>query len=159
MGQYSKGMKMRVVLARSLLNRPRLWFLDEPTAGQDPPHAVAIREMVRERARQGTTVFLTTHDMTVAESICDRVAFLADGALAAVDTPSNLRLAHRRRAVRVELREGDGLAAREFSLDREDEKRAFLELVRDGPIETIHTLEPSLEDVFLRVTGRRLDAP
>ena len=158
-GQYSKGMKMRVVLARSLLNRPRLWFLDEPTAGQDPPHAVAIRELIRERARQGTTVFLTTHDMSVAESLCDRVAFLADGGLASVDTPRNLRLAHRRRAVRVELREGDSLVAREFALDREDEKRAFLELVRDGPIETIHTLEPTLEDVFLRVTGQRLDAP
>jgi fluoroquinolone transport system ATP-binding protein len=120
---------------------------------------VAIRELIRERARRGTTVFLTTHDMSVAESLCDRVAFLADGGLAAVDTPRNLRLAHRRRAVRVELREGEALVAREFSLERDDEKRAFLELVRDGPVETIHTLEPTLEDVFLRVTGKRLDTP
>ena len=84
---YSKGMKMRVVLARSLLNRPRLWFLDEPTTGQDPRHAVEIRELIRERADAGTTVFLTTHDMTVADKLCDRVALLVEGQIAAIDTP------------------------------------------------------------------------
>ncbi len=155
--QYSKGMKMRVVLARSLVNQPDLWFLDEPTGGQDPAHAVAIRELIRERAAEGTAVFLTTHDMAVADSLCDRVAFLTDGGLAAVGAPRELRLAHRRNAVRVEVREGDALVAREFSLDHSAEKEAFLSLVRDGPVETIHTLEPSLEDVFLAVTGRRLD--
>ena len=158
-GQYSKGMKMRVVLTRSLLNRPRLWFLDEPTAGQDPQHSVLIRELIRERARAGTTVFLTTHDMTVADEICDRVAFIVGGRLALVDEPRRLKLAHARRVVRVELRAGGGVERRDFALDREDEKRAFLELVRDGPVETIHTQEPSLEDVFLEVTGRRLGAP
>lgn len=155
--QYSKGMKMRVVLARSLVNRPDLWFLDEPTAGQDPAHAVAIRDLIREKAAEGTAVFLTTHDMTVADTLCDRVAFLADGELASVGAPRDLRLAHRRNAVRVEVRDGDARVTREFSLDHDAEKEAFLALVRDGPVETIHTLEPSLEDVFLAETGRRLD--
>ncbi len=156
-GQYSKGMKMRVVLARSLVNRPQLWFLDEPTSGQDPEHAKAIRRLVRERAEAGTTVFLTTHDMTVADVLCDRVAFLVEGRIEVIDTPRNLKLAHRDARARVETREGDALVAHEFALDDDAGKAAFLACVRDHDVETIHTLEPSLEDVFLRVTGRGLD--
>jgi fluoroquinolone transport system ATP-binding protein len=154
-GHYSKGMKMRVVLARSLVNRPKLWFLDEPTTGQDPEHAVRIRNLIRERASQGTTVFLTTHDMHVADTLCDRVAFLVEGEIAAVGSPRDLKLAHSSRAVRVELPEGDG-DPREFDLDDAASKAAFLELVGSRRVETIHTQEPSLEDVFLRVTGRGL---
>lgn len=155
-GQWSKGMQMRLVLGRSLLNRPRLWFLDEPTTGQDPRHAVLIRKIIRERASRGTTVFLTTHDMSVADELCDRIAFLVGGRIAAIDSPRGLKLAHWRRAVRVELRDGARIVRRDFELDDEREKDMFLELVRDHEVETIHTLEPSLEDVFLEVTGREL---
>ncbi len=154
--KYSKGMKMRLVLARSLLNRPQLWFLDEPTVGQDPQHAVEIRELIRERARAGTTVFLTTHNMTVADELCDRVAFLNNGEISTIDAPRALKLAHAKRAVRVEYRDGDRVASRDFALDDESGKRAFIELVRERRIETIHTQEASLEDVFLKVTGREL---
>jgi fluoroquinolone transport system ATP-binding protein len=156
-GQWSKGMKMRLVLARSLLNRPRLWYLDEPTTGQDPRHSVLIRELVRERSRAGTTVFLTTHDMTVADELCHRVAFLVEGRIVAMDSPRNLKLSRRRRVVRVELHEGaSDRARRDFNLDDEKEKTEFLDLVRENDVETIHTLEPSLEDVFLEKTGRGL---
>ena len=155
-GQYSKGMKMRVVLARSLVNRPKLWFLDEPTTGQDPEHAVGIRKLIRERADAGTTVFLTTHDMTVADELCDRVAFLADGRIAAEGPPRDLKLAHTSREVRVELRNGDALETRDFALDDPAGKQAFVRCVEQEAIETIHTREPSLEDVFLAVTGRGL---
>jgi len=155
-GQYSKGMKMRVVLARSLVNRPQLWFLDEPTTGQDPEHAVAIRELIRERADAGATVFLTTHDMTVADQLCDRIAFLVDGRIATVDTPRELKLAHARKTVRVEVRGPVGLAGHEFSLADAADKRRFLDFIAAHETETIHTQEPSLEDVFLRVTGRGL---
>ncbi len=155
---YSKGMKMRVVLARSLVNRPRLWFLDEPTTGQDPEHAVRIRELVRARAALGTTVFLTTHDMHLADALCDRVAFLVDGRIACVGSPRELKLAHTRRSVKVELRRGDALEAEHFELDDPASKAAFLELVGSQRVETIHTQEPSLEDVFLETTGRSLIA-
>lgn len=151
--RYSKGMKMRVVLARSLLNRPRLWFLDEPTTGQDPQHAVEIRELIRERADAGTTVFLTTHDMTVADLLCDRIAFLVDGRIRVIDTPRKLKLEHADRVVVVELRDG---TAQEFKLEDLAEKRAFLETVEHAEVETIHTQEPTLEKVFLRITGRGL---
>ncbi len=155
-GQYSKGMKMRVVLARSLVNRPRLWFLDEPTSGQDPEHAVRIRELIRERAQAGTTVFLTTHDMSLADALCDRVGFLVEGRIASVGSPSELKLAHARRSVRVELRQGNALEARDFELDDPIAKNDFLETVRTQQVETIHTQEPTLEDVFLEITGRKL---
>lgn len=156
---YSKGMKMRVVLARSLINRPRLWFLDEPTSGQDPQHSVLIRKLIRRRAREGTTVFLTTHDMTVADELCDRVAFLVDGRIVTVDRPRKLKLEHAPRRVRVEYEDGGGggLKREEFRLPDETEKRAFLSIVEKHQVETIHTLEPSLEDVFLKLTGRGLD--
>lgn len=154
---YSKGMKMRLVLARSLINRPRLWFLDEPTTGQDPRHAVAIRDLIRAQADAGVTVFLTTHDMSVADRLCDRVALIHDGALLVVDTPRALKLEVSERLVRVEHRlQAGALQRRDFRLDDEVSKRDFLETVRTTDVETIHTLEPSLEDVFLRLTGTAL---
>jgi fluoroquinolone transport system ATP-binding protein len=154
--QYSKGMKMRLVLARSLLNRPRLWFLDEPTTGQDPEHAVMIRGLIRERAAAGTSVFLTTHDMAVADDLCDRVAFIVEGALVTVDTPRRLKLAHARRLVRVEYRDGNDTRSVELGIGDEAERRALADLIADHEIETLHTLEPSLESVFIRLTGRGL---
>lgn len=154
--QYSKGMKMRVVLARSLLNRPRLWFLDEPTSGQDPEHARKIRDLIRDRAAGGATVFLTTHDMTLADELCDRIALLADGEIAAVGRPDDLKLEQTTGTVRVEIRDGDGLVAHEFSLGEPSGKRAFAEFVAANDVVTIHTQEPSLEDVFLRTTGKGL---
>jgi fluoroquinolone transport system ATP-binding protein len=155
-GRWSKGMKMRLTLARSLLNRPRLWFLDEPTTGQDPHHAVVIRRLIRERASSGTSVFLTTHDMTVADELCDRVAFLVDGRIVVVDAPRKLKLAHAGRVARVEYREHEEVRTRDFDLDVPAEKSQFLELVAVRDILTIHTQEPSLEDVFLEITGREL---
>ena len=158
-GQWSKGMKMRLTLSRSLVNKPRLWFLDEPTTGQDPQHAVLIRKLIRERADAGTSVFLTTHDMTVADELCDRVAFLVDGTIVLVDAPRKLKRAHTSHVARVEHHEGgEGreVMSRDFDLDEAAQKKSFLDFVRDHDIDTIHTQEPSLEDVFLKVTGREL---
>jgi fluoroquinolone transport system ATP-binding protein len=154
--QYSKGMKMRLVLARSLLNRPRLWFLDEPTTGQDPQHAVLIRRLIREKAREGTTVFLTTHDMTVADELCDRVAFIVEGELVAEGSPRELKLRHARKVVRVEYRDGGEKRSRDLNLEDEGEREELIDVIGRGGIETMHTQEPSLEDVFLKVTGREL---
>jgi fluoroquinolone transport system ATP-binding protein len=155
--QYSKGMKMRLVLARSLMNRPQLWFLDEPTTGQDPQHAVEIRKLIRERADAGTTVFLTTHNMTVADELCDRVAFLDGGEIRVLDSPRALKLQHARKRAKVEYRDGDRLEAREFALEDPEERQGLIDVIRQHSIETIHTQEPSLEDVFIKLTGRELD--
>ena len=156
-GQYSKGMKMRLVLARSLLNRPRLWFLDEPTTGQDPEHAVLIRKLIREKADAGTTAFLTTHDMTVADELCDRVAFIVEGRIVVIDSPRHLKLANARKAVRIEYREGGKMLSDELPFEDEADRRRLARLIEQHEIETLHTLEPSLESVFLKLTGRGLD--
>lgn len=155
---YSKGMKMRVVLARSLVNRPRLWFLDEPTSGQDPEHARKIRDLIRARASAGTTVFLTTHDMTLADELCDRIALLADGRIATAGRPVDLKLEQGNSLVRVEIGDASARSAREFDLADEAGKRSFLQFVDQNEVATIHTQEPSLEDVFLQVTGKGLIA-
>jgi fluoroquinolone transport system ATP-binding protein len=156
-GQFSKGMQLRLALARSVLNRPDLLFLDEPTSGQDPQHAVAIRELIRELASAGTTVFLTTHNMTLAHELCDRVALLSDGEIVVTDSPQSLTRAHAKTVARVEYRVNGELASRDFDLEDETQKAAFVQVVQAYTVETIHTHEPTLEDVFIRETGRRLE--
>jgi fluoroquinolone transport system ATP-binding protein len=155
-GEFSKGLRGRLTLARALLHRPELLFLDEPTAGLDPVSARRIRQVIRDARDAGATIFLTTHDMATADELCDRVAFLVDGRIAALDAPRALRLAHGRRVVRVEALRDGTRAVREFALDGLADETDFQSLLRSGDIETIHTLETTLEDVFVRVTGRRL---
>jgi fluoroquinolone transport system ATP-binding protein len=153
---FSKGMQIRLNLARALLNRPAILFLDEPTAGLDPGNARNVRDIILEQRSLGATVFLTTHDMTVANELCDQVGFLVDGRLATVGAPATLRLEHGRRAVRV-THTLDGLShSDEFPLDDLGSNARFQDLIRTRHIETIHTQEPSLEDVFLKLTGKGL---
>lgn len=153
---YSKGMRMRLNFCRALLTDPELLFLDEPTSGQDPENARRVKEIIRERGQAGTTVFLTTHDMTVAAELCDRVAFLVDGRIVLIDAPRTLMVRHGERTVRIEYRGASGLEREEFELDGLGSNERFLDLLRTRSIETIHTLDATLEDVFLEVTGRRL---
>lgn len=87
-GQYSKGMLQRLTLARALINQPEILFLDEPTAGLDPSVAADMRDLILEQKERGATVFLTTHDMLLADHLCDRIAFLESGRIAALDTPA-----------------------------------------------------------------------
>lgn len=157
---FSKGMKMRLNFCRALLHRPRLLFLDEPTSGQDPTHAKLLRDWIRELRSEGATIFLTTHNMHEAEELCDRVAFIAGGELAASGRPRELMLAGGERLVRVEIagsRE-DGRAAevREFPLSGLGNDEVFLELLNAGKVASIHSQESSLEDVFVQSTGRAL---
>jgi len=155
-GQYSKGMKTRLSLARAMLHDPELLFLDEPTGGLDPVSARNVRELLSELREQGKTIFLTTHDMAVADQLCDRVAFIVDGRIRVVDRPRDLELRYGSRRVRVELRANGSTTAREFPLEGLGEDREFLDLICEQEVETIHSLEASLEDVFIRLTGTSL---
>jgi fluoroquinolone transport system ATP-binding protein len=155
-GEFSKGMRGRLTLARALLHRPGLLFLDEPTAGLDPVTARQIRHVIRDARDGGATIFLTTHDMTTADELCDRVAFLVDGRMAAVDRPRALRLAHGRRVVRVESVRGGTRVTEEFPLAGLADNAAFLAALRADQVETVHTSETTLEDVFVVMTGKRL---
>ena len=154
--QYSKGMKNRLTVARALLHGPELLFLDEPTAGLDPVNARRIRDLIRDQQRAGRTIFLTTHDMTVAQSLCDRVAFIVDGQINVVDNPNRLRRQYGRPTVRVTYGRDGHSASRDFPLPGIGENEAFIDLLRTQPVETIHTQEATLEDVFIQVTGRTL---
>lgn len=155
-GEFSKGMRGRLTLARALLHRPVLLFLDEPTAGLDPVTARQIRHVIRDARDGGATIFLTTHDMTTADELCDRVAFLVEGRIAAVDAPRALRLAHGRRVVRVEGVRGGTRVTEEFPLAGLADNAAFLAALRADHVETVHTSETTLEDVFVVMTGKRL---
>ena len=156
-GKYSKGMQMRLTFARALINDPELLFLDEPTSGLDPVNARKVKDIILDLKARGRTVFLTTHDMATANELCDRVAFVVDGGIAALDTPAELRIARSQRTVRVEYRGMDGgLATADFPMDDLADNPAFRELLRRSHIETIHSREASLDDVFVEVTGRRL---
>ncbi len=154
--QFSKGMKVRLGFVRALINRPKLLFLDEPTAGLDPVNAQNIKEIIRSVRDAGATVFLTTHDMTVADQLCDRVAFIVDGELRCVGAPRELKLEHGRRELRVEYRVGDGLEIADFPMAGIGDNTDFAELLRKADIETLHSQETTLEQVFIDVTGRRL---
>jgi len=154
---FSKGMKMRLNFCRAVINKPELLFLDEPTSGLDPGYASIIKDEIVRARNEGATIFLTTHNMQVAEELCDRVAFLVDGKIHRIDSPRNLRLEGSVPAVRVEWRRPDGsLAEDRFSLNGIADNADFLKLLRSGNAETIHTTEPSLEEIFLRETGRHL---
>jgi fluoroquinolone transport system ATP-binding protein len=149
-------MMQRLGFARSLINKPDIWFLDEPTMGLDPNTANSIKSIIRRKQKEGTTIFLTTHNMFVADELCDRVAFIVDGKIAALDSPKNLKLSHGESNVTVEYRDRGSLASRSFGLAGagKEELGAFL---ADHDIATIHSGEPSLEDVFVHVTGRGLE--
>jgi fluoroquinolone transport system ATP-binding protein len=154
--EFSKGMRGRLTLARALQHQPELLFLDEPTAGLDPATARQIRHVIEDARSDGATIFLTTHDMVTAQELCDRVAFLNEGRITAIDSPQALRRSYGRRALRVEVTRDGVREAREFDLERLAENQAFLAWMSSGTVESMHTLETTLEDVFVQVTGRKL---
>ncbi|MCK6512259.1 ABC transporter ATP-binding protein [Myxococcota bacterium] len=156
--QFSKGMRSRLNVARALLHKPRLLFLDEPTSGLDPSNVQSMKECLREQQQAGTTVFLTTHDMHVAEEVCDRVAFLVDGHIRLIDKPRELKLRHGQKAIRLEYTEQDQLQHAEFPMNHLAENTEFQRLLRHPGLQTIHTQETSLDRIFMEVTGHTLHA-
>ena len=177
---FSKGMRRRLSIAMAIIHRPALLFLDEPTPGLDAQSARAIRRLVREMNAAGTTVFLTTHQIEEANQLCDRVAIINHGKIAAIDTPEQLKAAFRQvQSVEVALEpdgqaHGDALRALPGvteSVKMGDKWRLYTEqpaallprvvdYVREHDLElvTLCTLGPSLEDVFLKITGQEIGA-
>ena len=155
--EYSKGMKQRLMIARALVNQPRILFLDEPTEGLDPVSAEAIRNLVLEERDRGATIFLTTHDMMEADRLCHRVAFINEGKIITLDTPHALKQRYGKRRIRAQVRGMDSqLESREILMDTPETARAVRELFSREEVVTIHSEEASLEDIFIRVTGRGL---
>lgn len=156
-GTYSKGMRQRLVFARSLVNQPDILFLDEPMSGLDPNSSGNIKEMILEQRRKGTTIFLTTHNMFVAEELCDHVGFINEGRIAALDTPKNLKLRHGEKSVKVEYVEDGAEKSAVFFFSSQSDRAKLEALVAEERIVTMHSQEASLELIFQKVTGRGLE--
>lgn len=155
-GEFSKGMKHRLTFARSMINSPELWFLDEPTTGLDPAIASIIKGIIKEENSKGVTVFLTTHNMYIADELCDRVAFIVDGEIKLIDSPKSLKLQHGQSLVEVEYGEDGNLVSETFSTVDPADKAKLQQLIADKVIRTMHTKEATLEEIFIKVTGREL---
>jgi len=153
---YSKGMRQRMMISRAFINKPKVLFLDEPTDGLDPVTSAMIRKTIREEADRGAAVLLTTHDMLEADQLSDRVAFLNDGEIVALDTVENLKLKYGKKGVKVRLRDGDRVREEDLSLD-DGGSRRLAELSASPDLLTIHTEEATLEAIFIELTGRGLE--
>ncbi len=153
---YSKGMRQRMMISRAFINRPDVLFLDEPTDGLDPVTSASIRATIKEEAARGAAVLLTTHDMFEADGLSDRVAFINEGVIVAIDTPENLKLKYGKRSVKVRLRDGAGVREEVVALDTPESGELLKEVVGSGEVLTIHTEEATLEDIFIKMTGRGL---
>ena len=151
---FSKGMKMRLNFIRSFMHNPDILFLDEPAAGLDPVNAKVVKDIILRLRAEGKTIFITTHSMFDADALCDRVALIINGEIKALDTPAALKLQYGQRNVQVRLAGQSNRHA--FSLDQLGQNATFLSLIRNHEVETIHSEEATLEDVFIQVTGRSL---
>ena len=175
---FSKGMRRRLSIAMAIVHKPALLFLDEPTPGLDAQSARAIRALIRQLNAEGTTIFLTTHQIEEANQLCDRVAIIDHGQIAAIDTPERLKAAFRRvQSVEVALEpdggaHGEPLAALpgattsvkmgdKWRLYTQDPSALLPQVMdyansRELRVISLSTLGPSLEDVFLEITGQQV---
>ncbi|MDE5864390.1 MAG: ABC transporter ATP-binding protein [Lachnospiraceae bacterium] len=144
--KLSRGMKQRLVFARTIIHRPDLLFLDEPTANLDPATAEEVRGLIKKLNQNGTTIFLTTHNMEEADELCDRIALLNKGSIIESGSPQELKLKYSEHRVVITTRQGNT----EVPLDRD---RMIEALQVNEDILMIHSKEPSLKDVFLSLTA------
>ena len=155
-GTFSKGMKSKLNFARSLLNDPEVLFLDEPTTGLDPLSSRLVKNIIKQKKKEGKAIFLTTHNMYDADELCDRVGFIVDGKLVLVESPRELKLKHGKRIVKVEYLKDNEIKSQDFDLKSLAENNNFLILLKKENVQTIHTAEATLDDIFIKATGRKL---
>ncbi|WBW95638.1 ABC transporter ATP-binding protein [Oceanirhabdus sp. W0125-5] len=155
-GEFSKGMKHRLTFARSMINNPSLWFLDEPTTGLDPAIASQIKDIIKEENKKGVTIFLTTHNMHIADELCDRVAFIVDGEIMLIDSPKNLKLQYGDKLVEIEYIKDGETVKETLSTIQESDIKHLQDILGKYEVQTMHTKEATLEEIFIKVTGRGL---
>ena len=144
---FSKGMKMRLNFVRALLNDADLFFFDEPTTGLDPVNSKIVKDLILEQKNKGKTIFVTTHDMHVADSLCDRVAFIVDGEIVEIDTPKALKLKYGLKVVEIEYYVNGEIKSSAFDLESYGINPEFLKIIKNYETRTIHSQETTLEDV------------
>lgn len=154
--KFSKGMKMRLNFIRSIMHDPELLFFDEPTSGLDPVNAKIIRDMIRTLKKRGKTVFLTTHNMLEADYLCDRVAFIVEGKVPVIDSPTELKLQHGKKTIKLVYSDESGVHEELFPVSGIGVNGRFLEILSRHELRTMHTQEATLEEIFIKLTGREL---
>jgi fluoroquinolone transport system ATP-binding protein len=153
---FSKGMKSKLNFARSLINDPEILFLDEPTTGLDPVGRRLIKNIILQKRKEGKAIFLTTHNMNDADELCDRVGFIVDGKIVLIESPKELKIRHGKKIVKIEYLKNDELLSQDFDLKNLADNNNFLNLLKVANIQTIHTAEATLDDIFIKATGRQL---
>nr|WP_280639270.1 ABC transporter ATP-binding protein [Clostridium botulinum] len=151
--KLSKGMKQRLMIARAVLHKPKLLFLDEPTSSLDPGTTLEIHKLLRTLNEEGATISLTTHNMFEADKLCDRVAFLNDGEIVDMGNPQVLKLKYINDDIKVILKD----ESKEIMVKNNPEGALKIKgWMEKGQLIAIHSMEPSLEKIFLKLTGREL---
>ena len=153
---FSKGMKMRLNFIRALVHSPDILFLDEPTSGLDPVNAKIIKDIILEQKAEGRTIFLTTHNMTVAEQLCDRVAFIVNGEIPIIEAPKQLMIDYGKKSLKLEFIENGETKTKEFDMDSIGSNIELEKIIKENKVTTIHSQEATLEEVFIKVTGQEL---
>ncbi|MBO5451103.1 MAG: ABC transporter ATP-binding protein [Lachnospiraceae bacterium] len=153
--EYSKGMKSRLNFVKALLHDPKLLFLDEPTSGLDPTNSRLMKDMILAEKSRGKTILLTTHNMQDATEICDRVAFIVGGQIFAMDSPHNLIMSRGAASVTYTWFD-NGEQTASCLLEQISEDQQLQRLIRENRLQSIHSSEPTLNDIFMEITGRTL---
>jgi fluoroquinolone transport system ATP-binding protein len=154
--EYSKGMKSRLNFIKSIVHNPNILFLDEPTSGLDPTNSRLLKDMILAEKAAGKTIILTTHNMEDAKELCDRVVFIVDGCMKAMDTPHNLIMRKARGVLKYSYQKDGTEYIRECPLNATQKDDTLLSLIQSNQLLSIHSQEQTLGDVFMEVTGRKL---
>lgn len=152
---YSKGMKVRLNFIKALLHNPNVLFLDEPTSGLDPTNSRLMKDMILEEKKKGKTIILTTHNMVDATELCDRVAFIVNGKICALDSPHNLIMKRGAAKITYTWMENCEMES-SCLLNNVAEDTKLQELIKNNRLLSIHSSEPTLNDIFIDITGRTL---
>ncbi len=156
--KFSNGMRQRLMIARALLHKPEVLFLDEPSRGLDPISAREIRSAIETLRQEGKTILLTTHLLDEAEQLCQQVAFIVNGVIVANDTPRNLKLSRGKRSIVLTIGgKNHGAALKDVVLDMDQplDQARLKELMAREDVRSIHSQEASLEEVFIDIAGVR----
>lgn len=154
--EYSKGMKSRMNFIKALIHEPELLFLDEPTSGLDPTNSRVMKDVILEEKRRGKTIILTTHNMADATELCDRVAFIVNGTICALDTPHNLIMSKGANRITYTYLQDGKEESGSCLMQESGTDQKLMKLLAENRITSIHSTEPDLNDIFMEVTGKTL---
>lgn len=151
--KLSTGMKQRLMISRAILHSPRILFLDEPTRGLDPKTAGDIHDLLLSLKKEGVTIFLTTHNMVEAEKLCDNIALLYEGSIVEYGTIEKIKSKYYvEKNVKIIDEHG-----KEYIYRQQQDKEKIIALLNSSSNYIMHTMEPTLEEIFIRLTGKELN--